>query len=415
MTRANPKVDVRHIAEPLQSLVVAMDRIKTDPTNARRPPQKNVAAVVTSLQRYGQRKPIVVNRKTGTIEAGNATYDAARVLGWTQIAAVFVDDDAKTATGYAIADNRTSELAEWDDATLAQLLQDLSLTGGPLVGFDDADIVRLLRSVQSTPEDGFDITQAIRSPTVATRVVRGQIWACGRHRLMCGDAANAEDVAMLMDGQSAQVCFTDPPWNVGIGLDSNPLHRQRTGLQNDSVSPTEYDALLRGFARNLHDRLVGDLYCVLGTEQWPRLDAVLRDAGFHWSATIIWVKDIFVLGRSKYHRRYEPIWYGWRGNGKSSFVGVRDEDDVWEYPRPRVSEEHPTMKPVALVKRAIMNSSKRDGNVVDLFLGSGTTMIATEQLNRVCYGMEIDPVYCGVAIARWEAFSGQKAKLVRDA
>jgi DNA modification methylase len=155
--------------------------------------------------------------------------------------------------------------------------------------------------------------------------------------------------------------------------------------------------------------VAGDVYCVLGASEWPRLDQTLRAQGFHWSATIIWVKDVFVLGRSKYHRRYEPLWYGWHEKGKSSFLDRRDVDDVWEIPRPKRSEEHPTMKPVLLPTRAILNSSLAGDIVVDPFGGSGSRLIAAEQTSRRAYVMELEPIYCSVIVQRWEKFSGRKA------
>lgn len=158
----------------------------------------------------------------------------------------------------------------------------------------------------------------------------------------------------------------------------------------------------------------GDVYCVMGCEQWPTIDASLRSAGLHWSATIIWVKDLFVLGRSKYHRRYEPIWYGWPTPGKSSFDGGRDLDDVWEIARPRTSEEHPTMKPVELYRRAIANSSAHKGLVFDPFAGSGTVFVAAAQIGRVANGCEIDPKYVAVALERM-ADMGLKPKIANGA
>jgi DNA modification methylase len=240
---------------------------------------------------------------------------------------------------------------------------------------------------------------------------RGDLWLLGDHRLVCGDATQLADVDRLMAGRTAKMMFTDPPWNVGIGQDSNPKHRQREGLKNDSLSPEKFQAFLDGFVTAVAPHLDGDVYCVLGASEWPRLDSTLRSHGFHWSATVIWVKDSFVLGRSKYHRRYEPIWYGWASGTKSSFCDRRDLDDVWEVPRPKKSEEHPTMKPVALVARAITASSKLSDVVIDPFLGSGTTLIAAEELGRACYGLELDPGYCDVIVARWEKLTGQKAVL----
>jgi DNA modification methylase len=170
--------------------------------------------------------------------------------------------------------------------------------------------------------------------------------------------------------------------------------------------------MLDGFAAALKPHVSGDVYVVLGASEWPTLDLALRGQGYHWSATVIWVKDLFVLGRSKYHRRYEPIWYGWHDAGKSSFGDRRDLDDVWEIPRPKRSELHPTCKPVELVARAIANSSAPGDGVIDCFGGSGTTLIAAEQTGRKGYLMELDPLYCDVIVRRWEQFSGKKAERI---
>jgi DNA modification methylase len=211
------------------------------------------------------------------------------------------------------------------------------------------------------------------------------------------------------EGRIAKMIFTDPPWNVQIGQDSNPRHRQRAGLKNDNLPPEEFAEFLTKFAANVARHVTGDMYCVLGASGWPMLDRVLRGCGFHWSATVIWVKDIFVLGRSKFHRRYEPLWYGWHKDGKSSFRGRRDVDDVWEIPRPKRSEEHPTMKPVELITLAIEYSSRPGDVVLDLFGGSGSTLIAAEQLKRKACLLEIDPGYCDVIARRWSAFTGKTA------
>jgi DNA modification methylase len=164
-------------------------------------------------------------------------------------------------------------------------------------------------------------------------------------------------------------------------------------------------------AHLLAERVAGDVYCFMGASEWPALDGAMRAAGLHHSATIIWVKDAFVLGRSKYHRRYEPIWYGWRASATSSYCAGRDQDDVWEFARPRKSEEHPTMKPVALVRRAIGNSSAEGDIVFDPFLGSGTTLVACDHTSRGCRGIDIDPTYVDVAVRRWERQSGAEAVL----
>jgi DNA modification methylase len=235
-----------------------------------------------------------------------------------------------------------------------------------------------------------------------------------KHRVMCGDSTNPADVGKLMGGRKATMVFTDPPWNVAIGLDSNPRHRQREGLMNDDLTPEEFAAFLDKFIGVMNDHVTGDVYCVLGASNWPTLDAAFRKNGYHWSATIIWVKDVFVLGRSKYHRRYEPLWYGWHTKGQSSFCDRRDLDDVWEIARPRVSDDHPTMKPVELVARAVTNSSRTGQVVLDLFGGSGSTLIACEQTSRRAFLMEIAPLYCDVIVQRWEKFTGKKASVQRN-
>lgn len=239
----------------------------------------------------------------------------------------------------------------------------------------------------------------------------GKLVVKSKHRVMCGDSTKAEDVDRLMAGKTAIMMFTDPPWNVAIGEDSNPRHRQRTGLKNDNLSAEDFRSFLDSFIGVIKHHVSGDVYCVLGSSEWPTLDLAMRKQGYHWSATVIWVKDIFVLGRSKYHRRYEPIWYGWHEKGKSSFGTDRALDDVWEIPRPKRSEEHPTMKPVELVINAIRNSSRVGDVVVDVFGGSGTTLIASEQLDRAAFLMEISQSYCDVIVQRWQKFTGQETML----
>lgn len=212
-----------------------------------------------------------------------------------------------------------------------------------------------------------------------------------------------------MAGRKADMVFTDPPWNVAIGQHSSPRWRKREGLANDDLSAEEFERFLDQAMAVLFTHCVGAFYIVMGSKQWPVIHRSFEDQGGHWSATIIWAKDVHVMGRSHYHRRYEPILYGWKTDGTHYWNGDRTQNDVWEFTRPRVSEEHPTMKPVGLVARAIQNSSRTGQLVLDTFLGSGTTLIAAEQLGRVCYRVEVEPRYCDVSVLRWETLTGQKA------
>ena len=327
---------------------------------------------------------------------------------------VATDLSPAQSKAYRIADNQTATIAEWDKELLPVELMELEALNFDmkLLGFEDDELALFM---SGGVEGGLADPDDVPALPEAAITQLGDLWIMGDHRLLCGDSTSAANVTTLMNAQTARMIFTDPPWNVAIGLDANPRHRQRPGLLNDNLSPEQFEKFLAGFMTAVEPNLEGDLYCILGASEWPTLDRTLRACGFHWSATIIWVKDAFVLGRSKYHRRYEPMWYGWRQKAKSSFGDKRDLDDVWEIPRPKRSEEHPTMKPVELPLRAIQNSSVARDIVLDPFGGSGSTLIAAEQTGRKAYLMELDPHYCDVIVQRWETFAGKKAQRTHGA
>jgi DNA modification methylase len=226
-----------------------------------------------------------------------------------------------------------------------------------------------------------------------------------------GDATDSGDVARLLGETRPAMCFTDPPYNVALG-DHGGQGRgsKKRRIQNDAMPPEQWAAFVRGWAANLVASVDGAIYCCMSTKEWGSVSAALAEAGGHWSDTIIWKKDRFTLGRADYQRQYEPIWFGWRESAKHHWCGDRDQGDVWEIDRPSESDAHPTMKPLALVERAITNSSTAGDVVLDLFLGSGTTLIAAERTGRVCLGMELDPHYGSVVLARYESFSGKEAR-----
>lgn len=379
-----------------------------DSNNANLGTERGRKALAESLKNYGAGRSILVDRK-GRVIAGNKTLEQAVAAGHKDV--IIIKSDGKKlvaiqrtdldlakdpkAKGLAIADNRVAELdLNWNPEVLQSLVKDVDLTT-----FWDADELETLLGTSgggsSVPEAKIDQAAALLKKW---GVKAGQIWLIGPHRVLCGDSTNEGDIARLMAGKRAKMAFTNPPWNVGIGGDNNPKHRQRKGLEGDDVNSSHFKAFLEGVSRQLVRQVDGDVYCVLGASEWPTLDGALREAGLHWSSTVIWAKDSFVLGRGKYHQRYEPIWYGWLK--KSSFCGGRSQDNVWNFPRPKKSEEHPTMKPPELVARAIRNSSRRNDLVLDLFLGSGTTMAAAEQNGRACYGADIDPAYVAVTLDR---------------
>ena len=319
-----------------------------------------------------------------TVLSGNQRLDILTELEWPQVWCMVperpltVDERDKVGIQANIIEG------EWDATILASKFDIPMLTDQ---GIKSINLPRL-----TTGDE--DNVPEVRPEAISKK---GDLFEIGVHRILCGDSTLDEDFAKLMQGARANMVFTDPPWNVAIGGDGNPRHRQRAGLINDDIG-AEFLPFLKKTALMIEKYNTGDIYCVMGSREWPTIDAAMRAAGLHWSGVIAWVKDSFVLGRSNYHRRYEPIWYGWKD--KSSYVADRKQDDVWEIPRPKRSDEHPTMKPVELMGRAILNSSNEGDIVLDPFLGSGSTMVAAEKNRRKCYGIEIDPVYVDVIIRR---------------
>lgn len=378
---------------------IPIEQIEPYSKNAKKHPQTQIKQIANSIKEFGFNQAIVID-KNNEIVVGHGRYEAAKLLGLKEVPILQASNLTKQQVkAYRLADNKLNE-SDWDMDMAIEELKELDNYHFDLTGFD--------RDLLIEPEEKDDVIP--EDATVRSKL--GDIWQLGKHRVMCGDSTKKEDVERLMDDKKADMVFTDPPWNVAIGLESNPRHRQREGLKNDKLSDEDFKNFLSGFIKPLKEYLVGDIYCVWGNEQMPALDMLLRKEGFHWSSIIIWVKDIFVLGRSKYHRQYEPIWYGWQKNEKSSYRGDRKQSDIWEIKRPKRSKEHPTMKPIELCVKAIVNSSEEGGIILDTFLGSGSTLIACEKTNRICYGCEIDPKYTDVIIQRYEDYTGNKAKII---
>jgi len=249
---------------------------------------------------------------------------------------------------------------------------------------------------------------------VKCNVKMGDLYELGDHLLMCGDSTSSEDVGLLMLDQKADMMFTDPPWNVNYGQNTIPGagYKIRAPIENDNLGE-DFRPFINKFLKNVN--LVAKegmiTYIVMSAQEWGLLMEELSMEGYHWSSTIIWKKNSLVISRKDYHTQYEPIWYGWK-EGKSRIKSVEDrtQSDVWDIDRPSVSKEHPTMKPIQLCERAINNSSKKGSNVIDLFGGSGSTLIACENTERRCKMMELSPEYCQVIINRWEKHTGKRAK-----
>ncbi len=401
---------------------VPIDDLRPDPANPRRISDDELEALTRSIQEFGLVDPIIARRDDGTVIGGHQRLLAARRLGLKTVPVVYVDLAPERAQLLGVALNRIS--GDWDRELLARLLADLEATPNvdiALTGFSEDELAKALKSLDArekrSREEAFDLDAAWAAAKANPGAVRGDVWRLGDHRVMCGDSTNSGDVARLMAGESARLMVTDPPYGVEY---TSPGKRDPSGrlryargtrtIKNDdhgAEQPAFWEAALSPWPLN------GDAYIFSpsGPLMMDLARAVARCQIDHhqW---LIWVKEKLVPGRGHYHYRHEHIFYGWKG--KSSWNGSRKEDSVWEEARPAASPEHPTIKPLPLCERAIENSSQANDVVIDPFLGSGTTLIAAERTGRRCYGMELDPHYCRVVIARWEAFTGLSSEKVSE-
>lgn len=366
--------------------------------------EKAVDKVAASIKEFGFRNPIIID-KNNEIIAGHTRLLAAKKLGLKEVPTIRADDlTAEQVKAFRIADNKTAEYSEWNFELLAQELEELKLADYDLslTAFDLSECEKLLDLLKEVnnknKDDDFDI-ELPEEPVTK----RGDIWLLGKHRLMCGDACSESDVAALMREDFADMVFTDPPWNVNYGATEHPSWKQRTIL-NDSMTTEEFKKFLDSAFKvmNKFSKPGCMTYIVMSAQEWGNLMLSLKENGYHWSSTIIWNKDRLVLSRKDYHTKYEPIWYGWSdGSARLHPLTDRQQCDVWDIPRPSVSELHPTTKPVELVVRAIKNSSNMKDIVLDLFGGSGTTLIACEETDRRCRMMELDEKYADVIVKRY--------------
>ncbi len=389
-----------------------------------RNPRKNdkaVKKVAASLERFGLVKNSVVVDEDMVLITGHTTLKAMQSLGWATCPAVTqvfgLTEEEKVA--YRIADNKLGELAEWDLDLLAGELASLEEVGfdAELTGFDTDALAELV------PPEKLEVTEDNYEPPVEieTSIQRGDLFRLGRHRLLCGDSTSAEDVGRLMDGKKADLLLTDPPYGVSYASKNEFLNaldkgnRVQTEIENDHKKPEEMSAFwIAAFTTAREHMRPGASYYVTspqGGDLLLLLLLALKEGGFPLRHMLVWAKNNHVLGRSDYHYKHEPILYGWV-EGAHTFYGGHSETSLWPIDKPHKSDLHPTMKPVALFAKAIENSTKSGETVLDPFLGSGTTLVACEQLGRTCYDMEISPQYCQVIIDRWEKLTGQKAEKV---
>ena len=388
-----------------------LDRLRPYHGNARTHSESQVEQIAASITEFGFNNPVLVDSQDGIV-AGHGRLLAALKLGLVQIPVVVLDHltDAQRRA-YVIADNKLAELAGWDDDLLAQEVEALVQDGFDLglVGFTDAEVTALLDwGHEGEPEDTDEVPEPPEVP--ASRI--GDLWLLGPHRLLCGDATSKDDIQRLLDGQKADMVFTDPPYNVNYdgGPETGDARRK---IANDNLGGEFADFLQRA-CNVLVQSTAGAIYICMSSSEIGTLKAVFEAAGGHWSTFLIWAKNQFTLGRSDYQRQYEPILYGWPEGQRHHWCGDRDQGDVWFFDKPRVNDLHPTMKPVELCEKAITNSSLRGGIVLDPFGGSGSTLIAADRLGRSACLLEIDPQYVDVIIQRWQQQAGLDATLASD-
>lgn len=329
------------------------------------------------------------------------------------------------ATAFAIADNRSAELAEWDDGALAKLLESLPEDAFAATGFSEADLNDLLDSLAPAHVTQDEVPEPPEAPVSRA----GDLWLLGDHRLLCGDSTQSPAALRVMNGAEAHLLFADPPYGVAyqskLSKEEAVARRRRTdGLEvaNDSLDGDGTLALVRAALSIAREHLQdgGAFYVCApaGSSDTADLGLVfrtaLRNAGFRLRQTLVWAKDVFVMGRQDYQWRHEDILYGWKDGAGHYFVSDRTQDTVWNIDRPKRSELHPTMKPVELVARAIGNSTRKAELVYEPFSGSGTSIIACEQLGRCCRAIELDPRYVDVGVLRWQKLTGKEAALDGD-
>lgn len=382
-----------------------------------RNPRHNEAAiskVAASLQEYGWRQPIVVDGDM-VVVAGHTRLEAARNLGMKTVPIHIAKGlSPEQIKAYRLADNRVGQEAGWDNKLLRLELEELKFADFSLnlTGFDGDELTELMSDPKEGLTDPDEVPELPKEPTAK----RGDLWLMGNHRLLCGDSTNQTDLDILLNGQKADMVFTDPPWNVNYGdiKTNNAQGYKPRKILNDGLAPEKWAEFVVDFCGAFYSitKPGAPIYVFMAAQEWPVVDGELRKAGFHWSSTIIWVKDRLVLSRKDYHTQYEPIWYGWNeSTGRIKPVSDRKQSDIWNCQRPHRSELHPTTKPVELVERALANSSKRGAVIADLFGGSGSTLIGAQIQAKRAYLMELDPKYCDVIVERWQNFTGQTAVL----
>lgn len=369
-----------------------------------------VEYVAKSIKDFGFKIPIIVD-KNNVIVAGHTRYKAAKELNLTEVPCIVADDlTDEQIKAFRLVDNKSAELAEWNLELLNIELENIHDIDMNLYNFELSELL------DNVIEDDYEIELPEEPKTK-----HGDIYKLGNHYLMCGDSTKESDVAKLMNNNKADLFLTDPPYNVALGNHDTPetarqRHRRTDGLiiMNDKMSDNDFlDFLTKCFSiakDNMKDG--ASFYIWHADNESLTFRQALKNSGLELRQTLIWNKNAITLGRQDYQWKHEPCLYGWKDGASHSWFSDRSQPTVLDFKKPSKSENHPTMKPIELFAYQIKNSSKANDIILDTFGGSGTSIIACEQLNRICFTMELDPRYCDVIVDRWETFTNQKAELI---
>ena len=392
--------------------LISIDKLVPYVNNARTHSAEQILKLRSSLREFGFVNPIIIDREFNVI-AGHGRLMAAKEEGIEEVPCVFVDyltDAQKKA--YILADNRMAMDAGWDEELLKIEMEELQNLGYDLgyTGFDEKELEDLFGiDDKEVKDDEFDLTAALEK---ASFVERGDVWFVGKHKLMCGDATSSEDVAKLMEDKKANLILTDPPYNVAF--------KSSDGLtiQNDSMKNNDFYEFLFSSFKNMAEHLEngGAAYIFHADTEGLNFRKAFIDAGFHLAGCCIWVKDSLVLGRSDYQWQHEPVLYGFMQNGKHPWYSDRKQTTIWNFDKPKKNSNHPTSKPLDLLAYPINNSTQANAIVIDTFGGSGSTLMACEQMNRICYTMELDEKYASVILRRYveDTNDSENVYVIRD-
>lgn len=395
-----------------QMTLVEIDKLIPYINNARTHSVEQINKLRSSLREFGFINPVIIDKDYGII-AGHGRVLAAKEEGIDKVPCVLVDYLTETQKkAYILADNRMALDAGWDEELLKleiEALQGEDFDVG-LTGFDEKDLADLFKTdEEDVKDDDYDLTAALEK---AAFVEKGDVWVVGRHRLVCGDATNEEDVAKLMDGKKANLILTDPPYGVSFKSSSGLT------IQNDSMKNDEFYNFLLAAFKNMVTHLEpgGGAYVFHADTEGLNFRKAFIDAGLHLAGCCIWVKNSLVLGRSDYQWQHEPVLYGFLQNGKHKWFSDRKQTTIWNFDKPKRNENHPTSKPLDLLAYPLRNSTQANAIVVDTFGGSGSTLMACENSNRVCYTMELDEKYASVILRRYVEDTGDKENVyvIRD-